>query len=159
MHTLLLIATMVVAPGGGEQITGPRSALPAAREKQLLAGEGVGQAAAAEMTGYPGPKHVLDQGDTLKLSAEQRAQAQESFDRMNADVRRLGADLVQAERDLYGTFESGAVTPEAIDAVTTKIGRLQGAIRARHLKAHLETKALLTAEQLRLYTPHTAHAH
>ena len=141
------------------QVARTNSALTEAQEQQILAGEGMGQATAAEMTGYPGPRHVLDLGDALKLTTEQRASVQASFDRMNADVRRLGAELVQAERDLYAAFETGAATPAAIDALTTTIAGLQGTIRARHLKAHLETKGLLTGDQVAEYVRLRAHAH
>ena len=136
-----------------------RSALSAAEEDRLLAGDGAGQAGAAEMNGYPGPRHVLDQAAALQLTAAQRATIQDIFTRMNADARRLGAGLVQAERELYGAFHSGTATAETLDVMTAAIGRLQAEIRARHLKAHLDTKAVLTLEQLGRYVPHSAHPH
>jgi hypothetical protein len=38
----------------------------------LLKGDGMGFAKAAELNGYPGPKHVLDLAEKLKLTDAQR---------------------------------------------------------------------------------------
>src|SRR5262245_12308395 len=43
----------------------------------LRAGKGMGLALAAELNGYPGPIHVLELGDRLELSAQQRQRLQE----------------------------------------------------------------------------------
>lgn len=39
----------------------------------------MGFAKAAELNSYPGPKHVLDLGDRLKLTTQQRQQVQAIF--------------------------------------------------------------------------------
>ena len=39
----------------------------------LRAGRGISLALAAELNGYPGPKHVLEHADALNLAANQRA--------------------------------------------------------------------------------------
>jgi hypothetical protein len=60
----------------------------------LLKGEGTGYAKAAELNGYPGPKHVLDLAGQLKLTEAQRRQVQAIFDRMGASRRSVPAPAV-----------------------------------------------------------------
>src|SRR3989338_7309416 len=43
----------------------------------LLAGEGMGLAAPAERNGFPGPKHVLELKDSLRLSRDQAKRTEE----------------------------------------------------------------------------------
>jgi Spy/CpxP family protein refolding chaperone len=117
----------------------------------LLKGEGMGYAKAAELNGYPGPKHVLDLADRLKLTPDQRQQVQAIFDRMSASAKPLGAELVERERVLDQLFEKGEITPDRLAAETAAIGELQGRLRSVHLAAHLETRALLNPEQIALY--------
>ena len=117
----------------------------------LLAGEGLGYALAAELNGLPGPRHVLDAAAELELDDDQRARVQAIFDAMNAEAVRLGADLVEAERGLDRMFAAGHATPDAVDRATAEIGRLEGALRGVHLRAHLETTPVLTAQQRARY--------
>lgn len=117
----------------------------------FLKGEGMGFAKAAELNGYPGPKHVLDLGNQLKLALVQRQQVQAIFDKMSAAAKPLGAELVDHERVLDQLFQKGEITPDRLAAETTVIAELQGRLRAVHLSAHLETRALLSADQIGLY--------
>jgi Spy/CpxP family protein refolding chaperone len=117
----------------------------------LLKGDGMGFAKAAELNGYPGPKHVLDLAQQLKLTEIQRQQVQAIFDRMSAAAMPLGAELVGRERLLDQLFQKGEITPDRLAAETTAIGELQGRLRSVHLSAHLETRALLNPDQIALY--------
>ena len=65
-------------------------ALSPAQIAQLRAGEGMGLALAAELNGYPGPRHVLDLGAELGLTDAQRARFQQLFDAMKRRRCRLG---------------------------------------------------------------------
>jgi hypothetical protein len=71
---------------------------------ELLKGEGMGMARAAELNGYPGPIHVLTLARELKLTPTQRQQIQAIFDRMNAAAKPLGAKLVEHDRVLDQAF-------------------------------------------------------
>ena len=51
-------------------------ALPEAQAADLLAGRGMGLALAAELNGYPGPMHVLENAEALGLGPEQRSRAE-----------------------------------------------------------------------------------
>src|SRR5919108_87427 len=60
----------------------------------LRAGRGMRLALAAELNGYPGPMHVLEFGDSLDLSGQQRAKMQELFAAMKAEAIPLGEKLI-----------------------------------------------------------------
>ena len=126
-------------------------ALSAEETADLLAGRGMGVARAAELNHFPGPAHVLELREQLGLSAGQIRGVQDSFDRMSAAARPLGVQIVAAERRLDEAFASGAIDPETLRAETAAIAGLQGKLRAAHLAAHLETRALLSPEQIARY--------
>ena len=134
------------------------SALTETQVQQLLAGEGMGQATAAERNGYPGPKHVLELAEALKLTPEQHARITGAFERMRVDVQELGTLMIQAERDLFAAFESRSVRETDLERLTMRIGHLQARLRARHLKAHVESMPVLTKEQVAAYRELRGHA-
>jgi hypothetical protein len=138
------------APYAGEQVREIKALSPEAVDG-LLAAEGMGYARAAELNGYPGPRHVLDLGDELGLSAEQRRRVEEVRSRMREAAVDLGERLVAAERALDRAFASGEATAEEVVRLTGESAAIEGRLRAVHLEAHLETRALLTEEQVDVY--------
>jgi Spy/CpxP family protein refolding chaperone len=145
-----VLATLSVSVQHHDHAAG-KSALNDTQVKQLLAGEGMGMAVPAEANGYPGPKHVLELADALQITPDQRAQIQASFDRMQADARALGQQIVHAEGTLFAAFQSKRIDAAEIERLTMEIATLQAKLRARHLKAHLETVPVLTPEQVARY--------
>lgn len=127
-------------------------ALSAEEIEGLLAGEGMGMALPAELNGYPGPKHVLELAEELELTAEQREAVERVHDAMAKEAVGLGEGVVAAERRLDALFAGGEASPEALRAVLDELGRLRVSLRYAHLKAHLETKSVLTEAQVRHYT-------
>ena len=117
----------------------------------MAAGRGMGLARAGELNHYPGPAHVLDLWDRLGLTPGQVGAVQASFGRMEAAAKPLGAELIRRERALDDLFKAGTVTPEALAAETQAIAAVQGRLRAVHLAAHLEMRAVLRAEQVAAY--------
>jgi Spy/CpxP family protein refolding chaperone len=117
----------------------------------LLKGEGMGMAKAAELNGYPGPIHALSLAKELKVTEVQRQLVQAIFDRMSAAAKPLGAKLVEREQALDQLFARGGITPDRLAAEIAAIAELQGRLRSVHLAAHLETRALLSADQIALY--------
>src|SRR5436190_24195169 len=113
--------------------------------------DGMGLAKAAELNGYPGPRHVLALLRELRLSESQAAQVTAIRDRMSAAARPLGDELIDRERDLDQLFAQRAITPERLTAAMAAIGDIQGRLRAVHLAAHLETRAVLSTEQIAQY--------
>jgi len=117
----------------------------------LRNGEGMGMAKAAELNGYPGPKHVLDLAQQLQLTDAQRREVQTIFDRMSAVAKPLGGKLIAQEQALDQLFAKGDITQDRLAAATAAIAELQGRLRAVNLSAHLETCALLNGDQLARY--------
>jgi len=149
----LLIAVPVHAadmPYAGQQ-SRPIKALSDDDIAALQNGEGMGMAKAAELNGYPGPKHVLDLARQLQLTDGQWRGVQAIFDRMSAAAKPLGGELIAQEQALDQLFAKGDITPDRLAAATAAIAELQGRLRAVHLSAHLETRALLNPDQIARY--------
>jgi hypothetical protein len=117
----------------------------------LRKGEGMGMAKAAELNGYPGPAHVLPLASQLGLTEAQQRDVQAIFERMSAAAKPLGGELVAQEQALDQLFAKGDITPDQLTTTTAAIAELQGRLRAVHLAAHLETRALLNADQIARY--------
>ena len=117
----------------------------------LRTGRGMGLALAGEMNGYPGPSHVLELSDKLRLSNEQRCRIRQLFEAMKAEAIPVGENLIEQERTLDREFVERKITPMTLATLTGQIGATQGHLRAIHLKYHLITTELLTSEQKRLY--------
>lgn len=126
-------------------------ALDAERVQGLLEGEGLGLALAAELNGWPGPRHVLDMGAELGLTDEQRAGVERVREAMAARARELGAAIVELEKTLDRRFAHDHINPEVLAELTGEIARLEGELRGVHLAAHLETRALLEPSQIETY--------
>jgi len=155
---LLALATFLIAlpvlaadmPYAGQQARSIKS-LSDDDIAALRNGEGMGMAKAAELNGYPGPAHVLQLAVQLGLTEIQQRDVQASFDRMSAAAKSLGRELIAQEQALDQLFAKDEITPDRLAAATTAIAELQGRMRAVHLSAHLETRALLNADQIARY--------
>ena len=117
----------------------------------LRKGEGMGMAKAAELNGYPGPAHVLQLAVQLGLTKTQQRDVQATFDRMSDAAKALGGELIAQEQTLDQLFAKGEITPDRLAAATAAIAELRGRLRAVHLSAHLETRALLNPDQIVRY--------
>ena len=147
---IALVGMQTASPYAGQEGRALK-ALSAEDVTAYLEGQGHGFAKAAELNHYPGPKHVLELAGPLGLSDAQRARVKASFDSMHAEAVRLGREVIEAEKALDALFAGGAAAPETLRAAVTLAARLQGELRAAHLLAHLETKAVLTPEQVVQY--------
>ena len=148
-----LIALPVLAadmPYAGQQARSIKS-LSGDDIAAMRKGEGMGMAKAAELNGYPGPAHVLQLAAKLGLTEIQQRDVQAIFDRMSAAAKPLGGELIAQEQALDQLFAKGEITPDRLAAATAAIAELQGRLRAVHLSAHLETRALLNADQIARY--------
>ena len=114
-------------------------------------GTGGGMAVAAELNGYPGPRHILDMSDQLNLNADQKAKVQAIYDHMHAAAVKLGQDIIDREKKLDDAFARGSATDAEVQSLTAEIARLQGTLRYTHLAAHVAAKSLLTADQIKRY--------
>jgi len=135
----------------GSPTNPPTKALAAQSVSDLQTGKGMGMAMAAELNGYPGPTHVLENANALQLTQEQKEKLTSQIDGMRRKAIPLGEQIVAKEEQLEGLFKSGSVTNESIDHLTAEIAALSGELRAVHLRTHLDTKATLTPEQIAKY--------
>jgi Spy/CpxP family protein refolding chaperone len=117
----------------------------------LNAGRGMGLALAAELNGYPGPRHVLDLTQELRLTAEQQRKTSALFEAMRTETSALGADLIEAERALDRLFAEKRATPETVATATERAGAVEAQLRAAHLRYHLAMMDVLTADQVATY--------
>jgi Carbon starvation protein CstA/5TM C-terminal transporter carbon starvation CstA len=129
----------------------PIKALSAEQIADLKAGRGMSLALAAELNGYPGPRHVLELGEQLGLTDRQRVDVQRLFDQMTAEVVPIGEKLISQEAELDRLFARRVVTPSGLDSATAAIGLTQAELRKAHLKYHLMTSELLTPAQMQHY--------
>jgi Spy/CpxP family protein refolding chaperone len=121
------------------------------RDKQFLAGAGMGYARAAELNHFPGPMHVLELADQMKLTAEQRAATKKLMDGHKAQARALGAEVVAAERELEQLFRGGKVDEAVLARAARTAAAVEGEYRLSHLETHRRMRELLSAEQVKRY--------
>lgn len=146
----MLSAVAQPSPYAGQQQREIKS-LPAQEVTDLLNGEGMGLAKAAELNGYPGPAHVLEHAAALALTPQQRAATEALMQRHKALARELGVALVEAERAIDQAFASKQVDAPLLARLTSRIGAQQAQLREEHLRTHLEQAALLDEGQIERY--------
>jgi hypothetical protein len=122
------LVTLAAAAGaqhgrGGAGASGHQAAQACLTEFEKVVGEGrgFGMAFAADQNGYPGPMHVLELRERLKLSPDQETKARELMHAMFAESRPKSAERLRAD------------------------------VRLVHLLTHLKTRELLTETQRRIY--------
>lgn len=119
--------------------------------EDLLAGRGMSLALAAELNLYPGPMHVLELAEALRLTPEQRARAEALREVMLAEARTLGARIVSLEEELDALFARAEADAGRLATITAALGALQGRLREAHLVAHIAMREALTADQRQAY--------
>lgn len=155
---LVFIPSCAAAPEGAPHHPSPYSGtasdsvrtLSAAEVDDLLSGEGMGLARAAELNGYPGPRHVLDLADSLALTPEQRAATESLFAAMQAEAVAVGREVLEAERALEAAFAASSAEPALRERVE-RVAERRGALRWVHLRTHLRMRELLTTHQVHAY--------
>jgi Spy/CpxP family protein refolding chaperone len=125
----------------------------------LKAGRGMGLALAAELNGYPGPRHVLDLAPELALTADQHRRTKELFEAMQQETSALGEKLIEAERTLDRLFAERRATPQSVAAAAQSAGTIEGELRAAHLRYHLAMIEVLTPQQIQNYKHLRGYAH
>ena len=147
---ILAYADTASGPYAGQQ-TRAIKALSSEDLEELRTGAGMGLAKAAELNGYPGPLHVLALAKELQLTIGQIRLVTGIHERMSAAAKPLGGEIIDHEQELDRLFAEGRITSERLSGETAAIGALQGRLRSVHLAAHLETRDVLTPEQLTGY--------
>ncbi len=137
-------------PYAGQQMREVAS-LSAQEPTEFLDGRGMGLARSAELNGHPGPMHVLELAEELRLTPEQRESVKAAFDRMKAKARSLGEAYIEAEKAVDQAFKSGTADAATVAARVAEANRLLGEVRLSHLQAHVEITPVLTPEQRARY--------
>lgn len=117
----------------------------------LRAGRGMTLALAAELNGYPGPLHVLENAQALKLTQRQQDRTKSLFVTMKSEVIPLGMRLIEQEATLDHLFAARKITPANLTAATQAIALTAASLRQTHLKYHLAMMEVLSPEQISLY--------
>jgi hypothetical protein len=116
-----------------------------------LSGAGMGFGLAAELNGYPGPRHVLELADSLGLDPDRRIAVQAIFDGMISEARQLGAALVAAEAGLDSAFAGGRISEAELEDRVLRAETFRGRLRVAHLRAHVAVADLLTPAERHAY--------
>jgi Spy/CpxP family protein refolding chaperone len=126
-------------------------ALSAEQVTDLREGRGMGASLPAELNGVPGPMHVLQLAQQLKVTPEQRQALEGIAGEMKARAQSLGAQVVAEEAALDNAFKGRSIDVKSVEEATARIASFQGQLRAVHLVAHLKTRELLSDEQVAVY--------
>ena len=152
-------AVVAAQSGHGSHEAGS-SASPAHRRMQaaleerngvLAQGLGAGLAFPADQNYYPGPLHVLELKDVLRLTAQQDRQVEALQTAMFTASRPASKRLLESETRLRRLFADGIADEPRVRAATIETERAWAEVRLVHLFAHLKTRAVLSEEQRRLY--------
>jgi hypothetical protein len=140
------------APGpyAGQQDSAVRG-LSEAEINAFRNGMGIGLARAADVNGYPGPLHVIDLAEALALTPSQHAAVTVLMSQARAEASAKGEEFLARYALLEQAFRDETITLASLDAYTAALGRIEGELRAIHLKYHLLTRDLLTDAQLATY--------
>lgn len=122
-------------------------ALSEAQIADLEAGRGMMLALPAELNGYPGPAHVLELAERLRLTPDQRAKTQALFESMEREAKAAGRGVIEAEALLDALFANRSVTREALTGATAKAAMAAADLRGAHLRYHIAMTELLTPQQ------------
>jgi Spy/CpxP family protein refolding chaperone len=120
-------------------------------DRVVAQGLGAGMAFAADQNGYPGPRHVLELKDLLRLTPEQEARITALETAMFADARPKSARLLDAEARLRRLFADGVADEARVRAAVADVERLRTEVRLVHLLTHLQTRAVLSDAQRGAY--------
>lgn len=137
--------------GYSSMMARPIKALSEEQTIQLREGRGMGLSLPAELNSYPGPLHVLEMAFALDLSDTQKIQLAQIQSDMKTKAVALGLLVIAAEARLDNGFASGQADAAQVSSLLSEIGRLNADLRAAHILAHMETKAVLTPAQINRY--------
>jgi len=137
-------------PYAGEQHRAVKALSPQEIER-LQRGDGLGYALAAELNGYPGPRHVLELADSLAITPAQRERVRAVYEAMRAEAVALGEAIIAEETALDCAFADGSIDEGRLAAALERIAGLQARLRGTHLRAHLALRGVLSPGQVAAY--------
>lgn len=139
------------APYAGLQTRRIKS-LSARDVEQIKQGHGWGLALPAELNGLPGPKHLLELKEALRLSATQVDQITDLYTAMKKDAVAAGERFIAAEAALSQAFESKNLDKNELRELLRESASARAELRYVHLSRHIETTDFLTSDQIKRYS-------
>ncbi len=118
---------------------------------ELRRGGGWGLALPAELSGRPGPAHLLELQAELSLSVQQVSEIEAIYENMRAEAIIVGERLIEAEAELSAAFEAPDLEHERLRQLVEATAAVRSELRFIHLSRHLLTPDLLTTEQIKQY--------
>jgi Spy/CpxP family protein refolding chaperone len=138
--------------GSGDAPAHQRVAVCQREFDQVVAdGRGFGLAFPADQNGYPGPLHVLELKDRLRLTPEQETRMRALFEGMVSEARPRAARLAAAEARLRQIFAERAADTAAVRTAVAEAEIARAELRLAHLLTHLRTRDELTEAQRQAY--------
>jgi len=119
--------------------------------KELRAGKGWGLAKAAELNGVPGPIHLLEMKNEIKLTKAQTEKIENLYNEMKEQAIIFGNKLIEAERSLNEAFVKREIDERILMELLDNIAHIRKELRYVHLSAHLKTPPILSLDQINLY--------
>ncbi|MDC1525045.1 hypothetical protein N8502_00550 [Gammaproteobacteria bacterium] len=119
--------------------------------KDLTLGNGMGLAKAAELNGYPGPKHVLEMQEELLLEKEQLTSIKLIFEEMKSQARSQGKIFISLEKSLNDHFSNATITNDTLESTLKNTSEAKNNLRYIHLSAHIKTTEILSKNQIKKY--------
>jgi len=117
----------------------------------LRQGAGLGFALPAELNGLPGPKHLLELRDDLRLSTTQVNAITQLRDKVRRSAPALGNALIQAEQALENALQTAEPDGRKVEQLVLAAGEARARVRLSHISAHVAAAKLLRAEQIQKY--------
>jgi hypothetical protein len=118
---------------------------------ELSNGMGWGLAKAAELNGMPGPVHLLEMKNEIKLSVGQIRDLENLYTKMKNEAIPLGLKFIDLEKELNNRFADNSITDDLLKTLLGNISEVLKKLRYIHLSTHLKTPDILTPEQIEKY--------
>jgi len=118
---------------------------------ELTRGGGWGLALPAELSGKPGPKHLLQLKAELDLSPEQVNRLEKLYAEMRQAAVAAGKRFIEAEAALSDALARHDLDSQSLRALVEEAESRRADLRFIHLSRHLLTPDLLTDRQITRY--------
>ncbi|OMH31794.1 hypothetical protein [Motiliproteus sp. MSK22-1] len=119
--------------------------------QQIQAGKGWGLAKAAELNGYPGPRHVLDMAEELGLTSDQQETVKTLFELMQTQAVVVGERYLKIERQIDLAFNNKNIDSNSLKKLIDNSAEALAELRYVHLEKHLAVIRQLSQHQVVTY--------
>lgn len=118
---------------------------------EIRQGAGWGLALPAELSGWPGPKHLLELQGALDLTERQTAEIEAIFEAMRDEAIQAGDKFIAAEAAISDAFADPDLTEARLSGLLDVAAAARADLRFVHLSRHLQTVKHLTQHQIMQY--------